>query len=104
MLSGGRIGQLMYCWKVAVAIIATLTVVENYLVHGAFFTQFTISDEKPPDGYTLSGERVKLYLPEPTPLKHNDVVLRTSTTLDVLLVSRIDDHWKVNGGRELTGQ
>ena len=32
-----------------------------------------------------------------------DVVRRTNTTLDVLLVSRIDDYWNVDGDRELSG-
>ena len=37
------------------------------------------------------------------PLKHIDVVRRTNTTLDVLLESRIDGYWNVDGGRELSG-
>ena len=48
----------MYYWKAALTIIATVTVVEKNMVHGPFFTQFTTLDEKPPDGYTLSGERL----------------------------------------------
>ena len=51
--------------------------------------------------------RVKLYVPEegshPRPLKYIDVVRRTNTTLDVLLESRIDDYWNVDGGQELSG-
>ena len=31
-----------------------------------------------------------------------DVVRRTHTTLDVLLESRIDDTWNVDGGHELS--
>ena len=51
--------------------------------------------------------RVKLYVPKegsfPIPLKYFDVVRRTNTTLDVLLESRIDDDWNVDGCRELSG-
>ena len=38
-----------------------------------------------------------------TPLKCIGVVRRTNTTLDVLLESRIDYHWNVDGDRELSG-
>ena len=34
------------------------------------------------------------------PLKYIDVVMWTSTTLDVLLGSHINDHWNVDGGWE----
>ena len=39
----------------------------------------------------------------PIPLEHIDVVRRTNTTLDVLLESRIDDCWNVEGGKETIG-
>ena len=38
--------------------------------------------------------------PFPIPLKYIDVVRRTKTTVDVLLDSRIADHWNVDGGME----
>ena len=38
----------------------------------------------------------------PTPLEYIDVVRRTNPTLHVLLESRIDDDWNVDGGRELS--
>ena len=37
-----------------------------------------------------------------TPLKYIDVVRRTNTTLDVLLESRTDDDWNVDGDRMLS--
>ena len=47
----------------------------------------------------------KLYVPTgrsfPVQVKFIDVVRRTSTTLDVLLESRIDDYWHVDGGRRI---
>ena len=36
------------------------------------------------------------------PLEYIDGVRRTNTTLDVLLESRIDDDWDVDGGGELS--
>ena len=39
----------------------------------------------------------------PIPLKNIDVVRLKNTTLDVLLESRVDDYWNVDGGRELSG-
>ena len=51
--------------------------------------------------------RGKLDVPKegsfPIPLKYIGVVRRTNTTLDVLLQSRIDDDWNVDGCRELSG-
>ena len=38
----------------------------------------------------------------PIPLKYIDVVRRTNTTLDVLLESRTDDYWNVDGDRMLS--
>ena len=46
--------------------------------------------------------RVKLHVLNeasfPIPLEYIDVVRRTNTTLDVLLGSRVDDCWNVDGG------
>ena len=39
----------------------------------------------------------------PMPNKLIDVIGLTSTTMDVLLESRIDDYWNVDGGWELSG-
>ena len=51
--------------------------------------------------------RFKLDVPKegsfPIPLKNIEVVRRTNKTLDVLLDSRTDDNWNVNGVRELSG-
>ena len=47
---------------------------------------------------------VKLYVLKeefPIPLRDIDVVRRTNTILDVLLESRIDDSWNVEGDRNL---
>ena len=38
----------------------------------------------------------------PVALEYIDVVRRTNTTLDVLVESRIEDDWNVDGGRELS--
>ena len=38
----------------------------------------------------------------PIPLQYIDVVRRTNTTLDVLLESRMDDKWNVNGDQNLS--
>ena len=50
--------------------------------------------------------RVTLYVPNeescPIPLDSIDVVRQTNTPLDVLLESRIDDSWNVDGGREVS--
>ena len=49
---------------------------------------------------------VKLHVPNegsfPKSLNFFDVVRRKSTTLDVLLESRTDDYWNVDGGLELS--
>ena len=39
-------------------IIGTLMAIETYRNHGPAFTRFTILNEKPPDGYVQSWERV----------------------------------------------
>ena len=39
----------------------------------------------------------------PKQLKYIDVVRRTNRTFDVLLESRMDDEWNVDGDRELSG-
>ena len=65
------------------------------------------------DFWTIAGNYVhrhhveprgKLHVPSeasfPIPLQYIDVVKRTSTTLDVLLESRIDDYWSGDGGRD----
>ena len=36
------------------------------------------------------------------PLEYIDVVRRTNTILHVLLESRVDDYWNVDGGREVS--
>ena len=50
--------------------------------------------------------RVEHYVPNeesfPIPLEYIDVVRRTNTTLEVLQESRIDDHWNVDGGQDLS--
>ena len=50
--------------------------------------------------------RVKLYVPRqesfPIPLRYIDVTRATSTTLDVMLESRIDDYWNFEGDRDLS--
>ena len=50
--------------------------------------------------------RVKLYMPRdesfPIPLKYIDVTRTTHTSLGVLLEKHIDDHWNVDGERELS--
>ena len=50
--------------------------------------------------------RVELNVPNvesfPIPLESIDVVRRTNTTLDVLLESRIDDYWNIDGGWALS--
>ena len=50
--------------------------------------------------------RVKLYVPKeesfPIPLEYIDVTRATNTTLDLLLDSRMDDNWNVDGDRELS--
>ena len=52
--------------------------------------------------WTVAGPRVKLSVPNeesfPIPLEDIHVVRRTNTTLDVLLGSRVDDCWNVDGG------
>ena len=57
--------------------------------------------------YRHHGEpRVKLYVPKeesfPLPFEYIDLVSRTNTTLDVLLESRIDDYWNVDGDGPLS--
>ena len=51
--------------------------------------------------------RVKLYSPReesyPLPLKYIDVTRTTHTNLDVKLEKRIDDHWNIDGSRDLSG-
>ena len=48
--------------------------------------------------------RVKLYVPreESFPLRYIGVTRATSTTLDVLLVRRIEDYWNIDGDRDLS--
>ena len=50
--------------------------------------------------------RVKLYSPReesfPIPLKYIDVSRTTKTNLDVKQGKRIDDHWNIDGSRELS--
>ena len=50
--------------------------------------------------------RVKLYLTReesfPIPLKYIDVPRTTHTNLDVKQEKRIDDHWNVDGSRDLS--
>ena len=50
--------------------------------------------------------RVKLHVPReasyPNPLKYIDVTRTTDTTLDVMSEKHIEDHWNVDGERELT--
>ena len=50
--------------------------------------------------------RVKLYSPReesfPIPLKHIDVSRNTHTNLDVVQERRIDDHWNIDGSRDLS--
>ena len=50
--------------------------------------------------------RVKLHMPReesfPIPLQYIDVTRTTDTTIDVMLVKSIDDHWNVDGDRELS--
>ena len=50
--------------------------------------------------------RVKLYSPReesfPIPLKYIDVSRTTHTNLDVTQESRIDDHWNIDGSRDLS--
>ena len=49
--------------------------------------------------------RVKLYSPReesfPVPLKYSDVSRTTHMNLDVIQESRIDDHWNIDGSRDL---
>ena len=51
--------------------------------------------------------RVKLYSPReepfPIPLKYIDVSRTTRTNMDVMLERRIDDYWKIDGSRDLSG-
>ena len=58
-------------------------------------------------GITIVVITFKLYVPTegsfPVQVKYFDVVRRTSTTLDVLLESRIDDYWHLDGGRGTVG-
>ena len=50
--------------------------------------------------------RVKLYSPReesfPIPLKYIDVSRTTRTNLDVMQERRIDDHWNIDGSRDLS--
>ena len=50
--------------------------------------------------------RVQLYVPKeesfPIPLKYIDVIRSTHTDLDVAQEKRIDDHWNVDGKRNLS--
>ena len=50
--------------------------------------------------------RVKLCVPRekslPIPLRHIDVARATSATVDVMLERRIDDHWNIEGDRDLS--
>ena len=78
-------------------------------------------DSSPDDGearydfWSISGNyiyrhhvepRVKLYVPREEscliPLKYIDVTRATSTSLDVMLEKSIDDHWNVDGDRDLS--
>ena len=78
-------------------------------------------DSSPDDGearndfWSISGNyiyrhhvepRVNLYVPRedslPIPLRYIEVTRVTSTTLDVMLERRIDDHWNIEGDRELS--
>ena len=67
------------------------------------------------DFWTITGEfiyrhhvepRAKLYIPKeesfPIPLKYIDVTRTTHTSLDVLLEKHIEDHWNMEGERELS--
>ena len=49
--------------------------------------------------------RVKLYVPRegsfPIPIKYIDVTRTTFSSLDVMLETHIDDHWNVDGEKEL---
>ena len=51
--------------------------------------------------------RVKLYSPReesfPIPLKYIDVSRTTHTNLDVKQEKRVDDYWKIDGSRDLSG-
>ena len=68
------------------------------MISGVFRTTFIVHHGHP---------RFKLDVPKegsfPIPLKNIDVVRRTNKTLDVLLESRTDDNWNVDGVRELSG-
>ena len=70
-------------------------------------------DEARHDFWSISGNfigrhhvepRVKLYVPGEQsfsiPLRYIDVTRATSTTLDGMLGSRIDDYWNVEGDRD----
>ena len=50
--------------------------------------------------------RVNLYSPReesfPIPLKHIDVSRTTDTSLDVKQDKRFDDHWNIDGSRDLS--
>ena len=67
------------------------------------------------DFWSISGDfiyrhhvepRVKLYVQTeesfPTPMKYIDVTRTTDTHLDVMLEKHIEDHWNVDGERELS--
>ena len=68
------------------------------------------------DSWSISGNfiyrhhvepRVKNYSPREesflVPLKYIDVSRTTQTNLDVMQESRIDDHWNIDGSRDLSG-
>ena len=72
-------------------------------------------EEAKSDFRTITGEfiyrhhvepRVKLYMPKeetfPIPMKYIDVNRTIHTSLDVLLEKQIEDHWNVDGERELS--
>ena len=54
---------------------------------------------------TWNPESNLLYVPReetcPTPLQFVDVTRTTDTSLDAMLEENINDHWKVDGDREL---
>ena len=55
---------------------------------------------------TLNRESIKLHVPREEsfqiPWRHIDVTRARSTTLDVMLESRMDDYWNIEGDRDLS--